>query len=835
LVSVVGRVRGLCDSLPSHVRSGYGLCSLSPGPAAAGDRPAQPSADHWQARITDDEGVVCGSGVLITDRHVLTCAHVLGSGPEAPRSTFAVDFPRSRSRVSIPAIVPSDCWFPELTTGEQDVAILELSDAIGADIVPARLGRAEQSIGRPVKVYGHPNGLPDGVWTRAEITDSTGPYGERVQVSARVAGGTDRIEPGFSGGGVIDEATALVVGIIVTTFESKERIAAWMIPMEAIALHWERLLAMIDAAESERPLSTQAADTLTELLSRFACVESASGRQQIADRLPAAPRARLARPPGSVRALVQACRQPSELRALADLISYFEGESAWRNRLEEVLESHGILSAETSDEGPELLTEASRRDLRDALVRQPYFREADTRHLYLDAIKRRMRTVRNIELPVQKTLSAADDASMLIDALRARRVSFRALIDDFPYGDSNRAEFGPLLLLIESLCTRRLLTDYERAALLRAIQDIPITVLKQAHGAVVPRSQRPEAAPADPYTLLRQIEEQSQSADPLPRVVQFAEYLATRFADSAESLRIWSDRTAARLHLGHADVRQLRDQLAELPAETRPPVLVVQLVPDALRPADRFLLSAVLEQDGRPRQVLALSDEPESLDAVRIHVDGLFDEVYTALDFQPDRLLVEMYLARSILTEPVDRWPVTDVMSVPLGEKFGVVLRSYDRLKQPRLWPDWMRKWRLAQEQRNPDVNAMHYVGPGDPASPEEIFDALRSDDKHTLVLGVPPAAQPELRPHDAFVAALQAGVAYIVWVREVDLADDLHEAMRELLTAEPARVLPQRVAEWRTPRAHRLGPHLAVMACDADRRTMAVRELRSPPRRRYP
>jgi hypothetical protein len=323
--------------------------------------------------------------------------------------------------------------------------------------------------------------------------------------------------------------------------------------------------------------------------------------------------------------------------------------------------------------------------------------------------------------------------------------------------------------------------------------------------------------------------------EPLPRIVQFTEYLATRIAESADSLRIWSDRTAARLHLAHADVQQLRDQFAEMPAETSAPILVVQLIPDALRPADRFLLSAVLEQDGQPRRVLALSDEPENLDTIRTQVDGLFDEVYTALDFQPDRLVVEVFLPRSILAEPVDRWPITDVMSVPLGEKFGVVLRSYDRLKQPRLWPDWMRKWRLAQEQRHPDASAMHYVGPGDSSSPQEIFEALRSDDKHALVLGAPPAAQPELRPHDAFVAALQAGVAYIVWVREADLADDLHEAVRELLAEEPVRSLPQRVAAWRTSRTHRLAPHLSVMSCDADRRTTAERELRSPPRRRYP
>jgi hypothetical protein len=223
-------------------------------------------------------------------------------------------------------------------------------------------------------------------------------------------------------------------------------------------------------------------------------------------------------------------------------------------------------------------------------------------------------------------------------------------------------------------------------------------------------------------------------------------------------------------------------------------------------------------------------------------VDGLFDEVYAALDFRPERLTVEVFLPRALLTEAVDRWDVTEVFPVPLGEKFGVVVRSYDRLRQTRLWPQWGHKWRLAQEQGEPGVNAMHYVGPEDRSTAEQIFEALRPDDKLALVLGRPPAAQPELSPYDAFVAALQAGVAYVVWVREVTLADDFLRAMERLLAAEPVRNVPQRVAEWRSPHRSRagsgaaLGEHVSVVACDFDRRAQfAARELRPPPRRRQP
>jgi hypothetical protein len=413
-------------------------------------------------------------------------------------------------------------------------------------------------------------------------------------------------------------------------------------------------------------------------------------------------------------------------------------------------------------------------------------------------------------------LNAASDAETLIEACRPVPGSLRALVDDFPYGESGRSEFGELLLLIESLCTRRLLTDAERGVLLDLIGDVPPAVLRQGYAHVAGRV---EAVPDEPADVVRQIEGQSQPPDGPPRVVQFAEYLALRLPDVAVPLRGWSDQTAARLHLRHATVERLREKLAREPTEDRSPVLVIQLAPDALRPNDRFLLSAVLELGGRGPRVLAQSDEPQSLDAIRSQVDGLFDEVYAAVEFQAERLSVEVFVPRALLTEAVDRWEVTEVFSVPMGEKFGVVLRSYDRMKLQRLWPQWAHKWRSAQEQVRPDGDAMVYVSADDRYTPTEIYEALRPDDKHALVLGHPPATQPELRPYDAFAAALQAGVAYVVWIREVALAEEFRQAMMDLLAAEPVRNLPHRIAEWRSPHrwhpAAGLGAYVSVLACD--------------------
>jgi hypothetical protein len=86
----------------------------------------------------------------------------------------------------------------------------------------------------------------------------------------------------------------------------------------------------------------------------------------------------------------------------------------------------------------------------------------------------------------------------------------------------------------------------------------------------------------------------------------------------------------------------------------------------------------------------------------------------------------------------------------------------------------------------------------------------------------------------------MQAGVAYVVWVRDVSLADDFRTAMHGVLAEIPVRDLPARIAQWRAPGTAGVDPgtvglakHISLLACDHDRREpIAGRILGSPPRR---
>ncbi|MFC6084829.1 trypsin-like serine protease, partial [Sphaerisporangium aureirubrum] len=87
----------------------------------------------WSARV-HGAGGICGAAVLITEHHVLTCAHVvnaaLGRPPTAttrPESLINLDFPAAPGTPRVQAAVAEDGWFPIEPDERGDIAILHLT------------------------------------------------------------------------------------------------------------------------------------------------------------------------------------------------------------------------------------------------------------------------------------------------------------------------------------------------------------------------------------------------------------------------------------------------------------------------------------------------------------------------------------------------------------------------------------------------------------------------------------------------------------------------------------------------------------------------------------
>lgn len=225
-------------------------------------------------RIRSLTGQLLGAGVLLGDRHVLTCAHVVAPGlPTAaapgPDAKVLVDLVAQPGSAPVAAAVVPGGWAGMGDDGRGDVALLELERpaAVASD---AQLRALSLSWQRAVYTFGFPAGLDDGVYVRAVLAGQAGPGAEWIQMDARDP--RLPIRAGFSGSGVVDEETGYVLGIVVSAYSHLPAGLSWMIPTETILAHVRRVADWVTGEPSADPSffesSDPAADTVVDPAAR---------------------------------------------------------------------------------------------------------------------------------------------------------------------------------------------------------------------------------------------------------------------------------------------------------------------------------------------------------------------------------------------------------------------------------------------------------------------------------------------------------------------------------------------------------------------------------------
>ncbi|MFF9622525.1 trypsin-like peptidase domain-containing protein [Streptomyces griseosporeus] len=202
-------------------------------------------AGGWRARVRDHRGTgIAGAGVHLSEDTVLTCAHVVEAALRLPRTgeppdgTVLVDFPATAAHpVPVRAAVAEGGWLRSSPAG--DLAVLRLTDPAPAGTAPAPAGRFGTGTGGEVAVFGHPAGVPGGLWARGRVAGAGGTYPAWWQIDGLDLGGAP-MQRGFSGAGVWDDARGLVVGVLtavpgtaIPDGASPPR-GAWMIPLDTL-------------------------------------------------------------------------------------------------------------------------------------------------------------------------------------------------------------------------------------------------------------------------------------------------------------------------------------------------------------------------------------------------------------------------------------------------------------------------------------------------------------------------------------------------------------------------------------------------------------------------
>jgi 3',5'-cyclic AMP phosphodiesterase CpdA len=203
-------------------------------------------------RVFGPGGAIAGVGVLVDERRIVTCAHVvnaaLGLSPlqqVRPDGMVLVDFPMAAPHAA-PLSAALVAWVPPPRAGAagDDIAGLQLCSCTAPDgAKPARLAVEPPTPGQIVRVFGYPGSppQPNGVWVVTTVVGRVG--GGRLQLDS----GPDaalRLLSGFSGSPVVDDKIGRVVGLLseAQLGWGSER-DSYAIDMDRLRLAWPEVLA----------------------------------------------------------------------------------------------------------------------------------------------------------------------------------------------------------------------------------------------------------------------------------------------------------------------------------------------------------------------------------------------------------------------------------------------------------------------------------------------------------------------------------------------------------------------------------------------------------------
>lgn len=187
------------------------------------------------ARLFTSDGITVGTGILVTEEIVLTCAHVIASAldmhdvpSDAPNADVCLDFPLVAPRLHLTARVTF--WLPPQPSSG-DIALLHLNKPApeGTEIVHFVTDHDLWS--HDFRTFGFPAYHDQGVWASGKLRarEATG----WVQIEDVKATG-HRVQPGFSGGAVWDELLDSVAGMVVAAESDPTTKTAYMIPTKVL-------------------------------------------------------------------------------------------------------------------------------------------------------------------------------------------------------------------------------------------------------------------------------------------------------------------------------------------------------------------------------------------------------------------------------------------------------------------------------------------------------------------------------------------------------------------------------------------------------------------------
>lgn len=196
----------------------------------------------WPEGEVTPEAIPVGTGILVGENQILTCAHVIAdalgidpSQPEKPEQQVQIDFPFVAAREIYQAKI--QVWQPIGAKEGEDIAGLIVEAPLPDGVRPATLSNAKYESGALLQAFGFPEGYSE-TGARADLKWVGLLTNGWIQVRGDQTEGLT-LSSGFSGGPVVNLESQAVVGITVAAdLENLKYKVGAFIPTEILMKVW---------------------------------------------------------------------------------------------------------------------------------------------------------------------------------------------------------------------------------------------------------------------------------------------------------------------------------------------------------------------------------------------------------------------------------------------------------------------------------------------------------------------------------------------------------------------------------------------------------------------
>jgi S1-C subfamily serine protease len=186
-----------------------------PGLSSTDSLPAMTaSLDASVVAVCNARDQIVGTGFVASESLILTCAHVVQAAGSGPGGRVVVRFHIGGTQCE--ALVATEYWRP---SDGDDIAVLLFDTALPAGATPVIMGNAEDSDGHPFRAFGYPpTGAVKGIWATGKIE---GLVREADRPLLQLT--SQNLAQGISGGPVLEETHAWVIGMVTSVVQSTGR------------------------------------------------------------------------------------------------------------------------------------------------------------------------------------------------------------------------------------------------------------------------------------------------------------------------------------------------------------------------------------------------------------------------------------------------------------------------------------------------------------------------------------------------------------------------------------------------------------------------------------